>query len=118
MSAQQSDRRQHVLALAERRVNGVDVFPLGIGGIITGLEFARGGSAGHLVRQIYPSALVEIEFFDHGLNALELHLQTEAIEVAVAGMLNGKMHIGCSVITAHAAGELVADSDPAATDQI
>ncbi len=33
-------------------------------------------------------------------------------------MLNGKMHIGCSVITAHAAGELVADSNPTAADQV
>ena len=70
------------------------------------------------MRQVDPGPLVEIEFIHHRLNAFELHLQTEAIEVTVARMLNGKVHVRGSVIAAHAASEFVADGDSSATDQV
>src|SRR5260221_9961720 len=41
MSAQQSDWCEHILTLAERRINRINVLPFGIGWIIARLEFAR-----------------------------------------------------------------------------
>src|SRR5437773_7528432 len=40
VGAQQGKRRQHVFALAEGRVDGVDVFPFGVFGVKTRLKLA------------------------------------------------------------------------------
>src|ERR1051325_1857607 len=49
MRTQQSDRRQHVLALAERRINCVDVLPFGIREFLTYIQVEKGLSTNTLL---------------------------------------------------------------------
>ena len=70
------------------------------------------------MRQVYTGAFVQFEFINHLLDAFELHFQTEPIKVAVARFHDGRMDVRRAVVTAHAAGELVTNSDASATHEI
>ena len=67
--AQQSKRSQHIFALPERRIDGVDVFPFRIRGIEFCFQLARWSRADHFMRQVNAGALVQLEFVNHLLNA-------------------------------------------------
>src|SRR6266550_8273270 len=114
MGADQSDRREHVLTLTERGIYRVNVFPFRIGWVQTRFQLSRGRDTDDLVRKIDACPFVKIELFYHFLDAFELHLQSETIEIAVTRFHDCDMHIGRTVIPTHAASELVTDRDASA----
>src|SRR5690349_3252587 len=115
--SQQRDRSDDVINLAEGRVNRVDVAPFGIAWLHTALELARRRPAYDFVRQIDAGAFVQIKLVDHRDDAVDAHLQTETIEVTVAGMNDRGLDVGRAVI-AHATRELVAYLNAAAANQV
>src|SRR6266550_2949289 len=118
MGADQSDGREHVLTLTERGIYRVNVFPFRIGWVQTRFQLSRGRNTNDLVRKIDACPFVKIELFYHFLDAFELHLESETIEIAIAGFHDRNVHVGHAVIATHAACELVADRDASTAHQI
>src|ERR1051326_1377571 len=108
--SQQRDRRDDVVNLSEGSINRVNIAPLRIAWLHPALKLARRSPAHHFVWQIDASAFVQIKLIDHLDDTVDAHLQTETIEIAVAGMNDRSLDIGSAVV-AHATRELVPDLD-------
>src|SRR6476660_1153933 len=84
--SQQRNRRDDVVDLSERGIHRIDVAPLRISRLHTPFELTRWRPTYNFIRQIDARALVEVKLLNHLHDAVNAHLQSQTVEVTVAGM--------------------------------
>src|ERR1041385_301868 len=115
--SQQRDRSDDVVNLSEGSINRVDIAPLRIAWLHPALKLARRRPTHDFIRQVDAGAFVQIKFIDHLDDAVDAHLQTETIKIAVAGMNDRSLDIGSAVV-AHATRKFVPDLNATAANQV